>query len=91
MNDYEAGPYTISFAEGQTRACTDIPIVDDDVHEPEQDFTVSMEVPSGLPLRPGDNATVTITDDDRKLFPINNTHLIRQNLSCSMLVCIYVQ
>ena len=72
VNDYQAGPYTISFAEGQTRACTDIPIVDDEVHEPDQDFIVSMEVPSGLPLRPGENATVTINDDDRKLFPIDS-------------------
>ena len=76
-DDYESGPYCVDFAEGHNKSCVQIPIIDDDIHEPTQDFDVSIDVPDGLPLVPGKNITITITDDDREL-----THIHSSMVSC---------
>jgi predicted secreted protein len=75
-DDYESGPYCVDFAEGQNKSCVQIPIIDDDIHEPTQDFDVSIDVPDGLPLVPGKNITITITDDDPVICMIEEGSLV---------------
>ena len=62
--DYEPGPFTVNFPPNVDRACTDIPIVDDEIFEGDQYFCVSIVVPPDLSLTPGRKANITIVDDD---------------------------
>ena len=69
--DYTSGPYTVTFPAGQTTATFNVPINDDDILEGGEDFMLIINETS-LPTNvtrgtPGEEATVTIVDDDRKL------------------------
>ena len=69
--DYASGPYTVTFPAGQTTATFNIPITNDMILEINEDFMLTINQTS-LPTvvirgTPGE-ATVTIVDNDRKLF-----------------------
>lgn len=58
-------PRTLRFADGQTRQIVRIPIIDDDIREDPETFTVSLLNPSqGTRLGQKRTATVTIEDND---------------------------
>ena len=63
-SDYEPGPFTVNFPPNVDSACTNIPIVDDEIFEGDQYFCVSIVVPPNLSLTPGRKANITIVDDD---------------------------
>ena len=68
-DDYGPGPYTVRIPAGTTVVPFDIPIVDDNILEGNEDFDIII-VPGSLPDdvsvgNPG-RATVNIIDDDRK-------------------------
>ena len=72
--DYTSGPYTVTFPAGQTTATFDVPMIDDDILEGNENFMLTIDETS-LPDRvtrgsPGE-ATVTIVDDDGKEIVIN--------------------
>ena len=55
----------VTFATGTTTQTVSVPIIDDDVPEGEETFTVAFgTLPSGVPSGTPDSVTVTITDDD---------------------------
>ena len=59
--DYFGTPFCV-MQPGETNCVLHIPIVDDDVAEPDETFTVKVQ--GSGPLFLGDTATVTIVDDD---------------------------
>ena len=72
--DFDAGSVPITFKAGQTRACGNITIVNDNVRESEIEmFTVDIQVPSA-PLSPmlgtRTSVPVEIEDDDSELFKL---------------------
>jgi len=73
--DYEPGPFTVNFPPNVDRACTDIPIVDDEIFEGDQYFCVSIVVPPDLSLTPGRKANITIVDDDTGETCLQSTYL----------------
>ena len=67
--DYTSGPYTVTFAAGQTTATFDVPINDDNIYEGNEDFILNIDgasLPTGVTAGSPDEATVTIVDDDGK-------------------------
>ncbi len=66
--DYVATSGTLTFAPGDTTATVTVPLLDDDLHEGDETFTVSLSNPSsstGLAPAIGvGTATVTILEDD---------------------------
>ena len=69
--DYTTGPYAITFRAGSTRALVIIPLVDDDLLEGAEDFTLSIDLsslPSGITTGVHDQTLVTINDNDCKFF-----------------------
>ena len=69
--DYDSGPYTVTFPAGTQRASFDVPITDDDVFEGDETFDVTIisnTLPDGVSAGTPGSATVTIVDDDRKWF-----------------------
>ena len=61
--DYEAVGSSLAFAPGETTATVSIPLVQDDLNEPDEHFTVSLSTPANATLA---NATAEglIIDDD---------------------------
>lgn len=63
-DDYAATTGTLHFADGQTTATIDIPVVDDHVTEPAETFNVTLGSPAGgATLGGSDTQTVTVRDD----------------------------
>ena len=66
-DDFDSGPYTVTFSTRQISALLNVPINDDNVLENNEEFTMTIDS-SSLPngVSPGSNgaATVTIMDDD---------------------------
>ena len=67
--DYTSGPYTVTISAGITMIAFDVPIMDYNIYEGNENFNLSINS-SSLPTdvtrgNPGE-ATVTIVDDDRK-------------------------
>ena len=60
-DDYEPGPYSVTFTVGSTRQCTEIDINDDDT--PEDDETFIVTIPPSTDVIPPDPTIVTIVDD----------------------------
>ena len=73
--DYEPGPFTVNFPPNVDRACTNIPIVDDEIFEGDQYFCVSIVLPPDLSLTPGRKANITIVDDDTGATCLQSTYL----------------
>ena len=64
-SDFDPTPRTVSFAEGQTTATVQIPILDDPVDEPGETVTITLSNPNGgATLGTLTTATLTIQDDD---------------------------
>ncbi len=61
--DFTSRSGVVSFADGQTSATISVPITNDTVDEPNEQFTVRLSNPSGLRIEQGD-AIVTIADND---------------------------
>ena len=69
--DYTSGPYTVTFPAGQTTATFNIPITDDMILEINEDFMFTINqtsLPTVVTRGTLDEATVTIVDNDCKLF-----------------------
>ena len=65
-SDYEPDPTTVTFAPNQRIACVEMNnIIDDNVLEGTECFSLVITVPPGSGLVPGDSANVTITDNDQ--------------------------
>jgi hypothetical protein len=67
--DYESGEYMVVFGAGDTRACVEIPIEDDDVLEKTECFKVNYNIPEDTPgvMRSTDGPnelTVNIIEND---------------------------
>ena len=65
-SDFTAGPYTVNFPAGDTRATLRIAITDENVPEDSETFAVAIvRVPDGVSVGTPSGATVTIRDDDK--------------------------
>ncbi|MDP9193665.1 MAG: right-handed parallel beta-helix repeat-containing protein [Acidobacteriota bacterium] len=63
-NDYTTTGGTFNWADGDaTSRSFDVPILDDDAAEGDEDFGVSLDTPSGAAIGTPGTATVTIIDD----------------------------
>ena len=67
-SDYAAGPFTVTFAPGETIKTIDVPVLNDNVAEPTETATFALSNPTGGATL-GTRVTVTaqITDDDATL------------------------
>lgn len=64
-NDYgNPVPSLLVFPVGTTSRCTDIPIINDDIYEGSETFSVSLASPSSSVNVSGSSAGVLIIDDD---------------------------
>ena len=64
-SDYDAVTTNVIFAPNQMVSCVDMNnIIYDSINEPTECFQLVIMVPPGSRLVPGDNANVTILDDD---------------------------
>ena len=68
-NDYNSGPYSVMFSNGSTIASFDVPIINDNVLEINEEFVLTIDpssllenVMTGNPT----NSTVTIVDNEGK-------------------------
>ena len=69
--DYSSGPYTVIFAAGVTMVAFDVPVNDDNILEGNENFMLtinSSSLPSNVTVGDPGEATVTIVDNDRKIF-----------------------
>ena len=69
-NDYNSGPYTVTFASGVTTAPFNIPITDDVIFEGNESIKfeiINSSLPSNVSVSNPDQATVIILDDDSKM------------------------
>ena len=65
--DYDSNVRNVTFLPGAITSFTDIPITDDPIAEPTENFTLSISIPLQLlGVIPGDPSTATgfIMDDD---------------------------
>ena len=72
--DYDSGPYNIIIPAGMLEASFDIALLDDDILEGDEDFTLVI-TSSSPPAGTISQATVTIVDDEGKIiifFPLSN-------------------
>ena len=62
-SDYRSGPYTVNFAEGEKIACSEIPVTEDNLDEPDEMFSLHiMPDPEGVPnIMPGPMAQTQVT------------------------------
>ena len=62
-NDYTSGPYYVNFAEGEKIACSEIPVTEDNLDEPDEMFLLQiMPDPEGVPnIMPGPMAQTEVT------------------------------
>ena len=70
--DYMSGPYTVTFPANATYVTFNISIVDDNVYESNNETFMlainSSSLPTNVSLGYPSQATVTIVDDDGKLW-----------------------
>ncbi len=59
-----SAPQPITFKAGETEKTVEVATVQDEVHEGDETFTVTLSDPSGATLGRNSSATVTIADDD---------------------------
>ena len=67
--DYGSGPYTVTIPAGQTSVSFDVAIIDDNILETTEDFTLTIiqsSLPTGVTRDNPFRATVTIQDNDRE-------------------------
>ena len=86
--DYEATVSELAFDMNTNRACAQIPIIDDDISEALETFSVSINVsdavstPQGIIIMP-DTASITVLDNDGMLLHLITviTHLSLSSIS----------
>ena len=69
--DYTPGPYSVTFFSGMTYTAFDVPITNDAMFENNEHFMLtinSSSLPNGFRVGDSGQATVTIVDDDGKLW-----------------------
>lgn len=77
--DYTSNSGTLTFADGDTTKSVVIAILDDNIDEPNEDFTVGLSNVVGATLG-NDSATVTIVDDDNAgVLSIASTASVNEN------------
>ncbi len=59
-----SAPQEVTFRPGETEKVVEVATVQDEVHEGDEDFTVTLSSPSGAKLGQESSATVTVEDDD---------------------------
>ena len=67
QEDYDSGPYTVTFPAGQTSASFDVPINDDITCEDDEDLTlviIRRTLPDGVTRDGASRAVVILVDDD---------------------------
>ena len=65
--DYKSGPYVVSFARGETRKYFRIPMINDNVYEGDEYFTVTIDnLPQGIVRAQPYTVKVKIVDDECK-------------------------
>ena len=67
--DYDSGPYTVTIPAGQTSVSFDVAIIDDNMLETTEDFTLTIiqsSLPTGVTRDNPFRATVTLQDNDRE-------------------------
>jgi len=65
--DYNSGVYDVTFSAGVTSSQLNIAITDDNILEPDESFTITIDqstLPNGVMVVDPSEATVTIVDDD---------------------------
>ncbi|MBC8753667.1 hypothetical protein H2O64_03240, partial [Kordia sp. YSTF-M3] len=87
-NDYTTTTVTATIPAGQTTVNVSIPITDDVVGEPTEDFTVTGSVASGNTSNPTDSGTVTITDNDTPAMSVGDVTIAEDGGSASVPVSI---
>ena len=68
--DYTSGPYSVTFPAGVMSVPFSISINDDNIFEDNENFTLTINssLPTGFMVDNPGQATVTIVDNDRKLW-----------------------
>ena len=87
-NDYTSGPYYVNFAEGEKIACSEIPVTEDNLDEPDEMFLLQiMPDPEGVPnIMPGPMAQTEVTIKSGKhwqhnrLFSVHRLYLYKAAL-----------
>ncbi|WP_211314519.1 beta strand repeat-containing protein, partial [Kordia periserrulae] len=87
-NDYTTTTVTATIPAGQTTVNVSVPITDDLVGEPTEDFTVSGTVVSGNTSNASDSGIVTITDNDTPAFSIGDVTVAEDTGTASVPVSI---
>ena len=62
--DYASGPYDITFRAGNMSVQFNVPLVDDNVYEANEDFTLTILPPESILVGNHNQTLVTIVDDD---------------------------
>ena len=86
--DYNTGPYSVTFPAGRTNASLTLTIIDDNVVEVNENFTLSIDqssLPNNVAIGNHSQTTVTILDDDCKLsYSVDKTkHYLYLTLLCN--------
>ena len=66
-DDYKSGPFNVTIPTGETTAYFNISVIDDDVFEADESFSVTIDpssLSSTLLLRPSCLLIIRIVDDD---------------------------
>ena len=69
--DYSSGSYIVTFSIGVTMVAFDVPVNDDNILEGNENFTLtinSSSLPSNVTVGDPGEATVTLVDNDCKIF-----------------------
>jgi len=73
--DYDVGPYNVTFPAGDTKVSFNVTIIDDEILESNEIFQLSInseKLPVNVIVNNLSNITVTILDDDCKLLILYN-------------------
>jgi len=77
-SDFQPVSGILTIPSGSTSALIQVPIIPDDIVEPDETFTLTISSPSNGVITSG-NATGTIVNDDPLAFSISNTSVIEGN------------
>ncbi|MBW4464061.1 MAG: DUF4347 domain-containing protein [Pegethrix bostrychoides GSE-TBD4-15B] len=69
--DFAATVGTLSFAAGETRKLVRIPVINDDLDEENESFTLILQAPEAANLGTIRTATITILDDENPALTVN--------------------
>jgi hypothetical protein len=76
LGDYTAKSGTISFAVGQTTATISVPVIGNNVYEPNETFSVSLSNPQGLNVATGTGTGTIVNDDATAVLTVAATQAI---------------